>query len=154
VGAVKAALNRGRSKLAALPGPSKPPRETSPELSQILHLYVERFNRRDWDGLRDLISADARLLVADRFAGRLDESPYFGRYESQTIPWRMAVGEVDGEPAVIILQQSPSGWTPKSVVRLEVVDQHIVRVLDCLHCPWILPAASSVVVADSPEYHA
>jgi hypothetical protein len=35
-----------------------------------------------------------------------------------------------------------------------VVDQQIVRVLDLLHCPWILPAASSVVVADSPEYYA
>src|SRR3989454_9581483 len=37
VGAVKAALNRGRSKLAALPESSKSPRETSPELSQLLH---------------------------------------------------------------------------------------------------------------------
>ncbi|MCU1284024.1 MAG: polymerase, sigma-24 subunit, subfamily [Acidobacteriales bacterium] len=52
------------------------------ELSPLLRLYVERFNRRDWDGLRDLISADARLRVADRFAGRLDESPYFERYQS------------------------------------------------------------------------
>jgi RNA polymerase sigma-70 factor (ECF subfamily) len=154
VGAVKAALNRGRSKLAALPESSKSPREASPELSQLLRLYVERFNRRDWDGLRDLISADARLRVADRFAGRLDESPYFGNYERWNLPWRMAVGEVDGEPAVIILQQSPSGWIPKSVARLDVVDQHIVRVLDFVHCPWVLPAASSVVVTDSPEYYA
>ena len=30
-----------------------------------MQLYVERFNRRDWDGVRLLISADARLNVAD-----------------------------------------------------------------------------------------
>lgn len=33
---------------------------------RLLRLYVERFNRQDWDGLREPISADARLLVADR----------------------------------------------------------------------------------------
>src|SRR3954453_13882005 len=53
VGGVKAALNRGRSKLASLPQPSAPPRERNPETSRLLHLYVERFNQRDWDGLRE-----------------------------------------------------------------------------------------------------
>src|SRR6266852_4621252 len=66
VGAVKAALNRGRSKLVASPEPVRSEREVSPELVRLLHLYVERFNRRDWDGLRELIAADARLLVADK----------------------------------------------------------------------------------------
>src|SRR5437899_5007267 len=67
VGGVKAALNRGRMKLASLPQPSAQPRAANAELSHLLHLYVERFNRRDWDGLRELITADARLRVADRF---------------------------------------------------------------------------------------
>jgi RNA polymerase sigma-70 factor (ECF subfamily) len=75
VGGVKAALHRGRSKLASLPPPSVHPRAANSELSRLLHLYVERFNRRDWDGLRELISADARLQVADRFAGKLVDAP-------------------------------------------------------------------------------
>src|SRR5229473_6230057 len=78
VGGVKAALNRGRSKLERLPERAASRPSASPELSQLLHRYVERFNRRDWDGLRELISADARLQVADRFAGRVIDSPYFG----------------------------------------------------------------------------
>ena len=45
------------------------PRAAIRNMSQLLHLYVERFNRRDWDGLRELISADARLRVADRSPG-------------------------------------------------------------------------------------
>ena len=28
-----------------------------------MQLYVDHFNRRDWDGVRELISADARLTV-------------------------------------------------------------------------------------------
>jgi len=59
-----------------------------PELVQLLDLYVERFNRHDWDGLRELISADAGLEVVDRFRGSLDESGYFGVYERWSSPGR------------------------------------------------------------------
>ena len=146
VGGVKAALNRGRGKLAAFPQPLAPPRTADPEISRLLHLYVERFNRRDWDGLRELIAADAQLRVADRFAGPLADAPYFGRYERMTIPWRMAVGEVEGEPAVIALRQSGQEWTTHAMVRVEIVDHQITRVVDYSHCPWVLPAAAALAV--------
>jgi RNA polymerase sigma-70 factor (ECF subfamily) len=149
VGGVKAALNRGRSKLAASPEPVRSNREVNPELSRLLHLYVDRFNKRDWEGLRELVSADAQLRVADRFAGPIDESPYFGNYERQRVPWRLAVAEVDGELAVTVLRQHRDEWKPGSVVRLEVIDQQIARILDFAHCPWVLPAATSVVVANA-----
>jgi len=144
LGGVKAALYRGRSKIKASPAPVKP-RTTDPVLMRLLQLYVERFNRHDWEGLRELISADARLRVADAFTGRLDESPYFGNYERWSMPWRMAVGEVDGEPVVIILRRGADTWTPYSTVRLNVIDQRIKSVTDYGHCPWILEAATSVV---------
>jgi hypothetical protein len=105
VGGVKAALNRGRAKLASQPSsPQSSPqsRAASPELSRILQLYVDRFNRQDWDGIRELIGADARLQVADRFAGAFVTAPYFTNYHRSPKPWRLAVGSVDGEPAVII----------------------------------------------------
>ena len=69
VGGVKAALNRARTKLASSPASSQPVRTTNPELLRIMGLYVDRFNRHDWDGVRELVSADATLTVADRFAG-------------------------------------------------------------------------------------
>jgi RNA polymerase sigma-70 factor (ECF subfamily) len=145
VGGVKAALNRGRSKLASAPQPAQP-RAGNPEMSRLLRLYVERFNQRDWDGLRELITADARLRVADRFAGPLREAPYFSRYERMTIPWRMAAGEVDGQSVVIALRQDNGKWIPHSIVRVDVTDHLIVRVFDYTHCPWVLPATISVVV--------
>jgi RNA polymerase sigma-70 factor (ECF subfamily) len=148
VGGVKAALNRGRSKLAASPTPATSRREPSPELSRLLHLYVDRFNQRDWEGLRKLISADARLRVADRFAGSFDESPYFGNYERQTAPWRLTAAEVDGELALVVLRRHGDEWRPGSVARLEVADHHIARIVDYTHCPWILSAASSVALAE------
>jgi RNA polymerase sigma-70 factor (ECF subfamily) len=150
VGGVKAALNRGRSKLKALPDQKTSPHRTNPEVSKLLQLYIERFNRRDWDGLRELISDDARLQVADKFLGRLADSPYFGNYARWTMPWRMAEGEVDGEPVVIVLDGETG--QAKGVVRLDLAAGNITRISDYLHCPWILETATSVVI-DQPRYN-
>ena len=143
VGGVKAALNRGRAKLAATSPPTKPIRNASPELVRIMRLYVERFNRRDWDGVRELTSADARLRVAERFAGKFVDAPYFVNYERWPWPWKLAVGEVDGEPVVIILRLREDKWTPHSAIRFAVSNERIERIMDYIHCPWLLPAAIS-----------
>jgi hypothetical protein len=53
-GGVKAALHRGREKLNALPPPAtaRPAPVMRADEERLLQLYVEHFNRRDWDGLR------------------------------------------------------------------------------------------------------
>ena len=149
-GGVKAALNRARAKLAESALPAKPAQSASPELKQIMQLYVDRFNRHDWDGVRELTSADARLRVAERFAGNLVDAPYFSNYERLPWPWKLAVGEVDGEPVVIILQRGADTWTPHSAIRLEVIGHRIEGIVDYVHCPWVIPAASCVSL-DGPS---
>ncbi len=144
VGSVKAALNRGRSKLAILPEGSVPAHPVSAKSSHILSLYVERFNRRDWEGVRELIAYDARLRVADRFAGLLADSPYFHRYETATVPWSMVAGNVDGHPVAIVLHHKNGAWSPHSISRIDFDDHFIIRVVDYAHCPWILAAAADV----------
>jgi RNA polymerase sigma-70 factor (ECF subfamily) len=145
VGGVKAALNRARTKLAVSPS-AKSARSVSPELKQIMQLYVDRFNRRDWEGVRELTSADARLNVLERFAGKFADAAYFFNYERWPWPWRLALGEVDGESVVIILRRGADTWTPHSAIRFTVVSEQIERIVDYIHCPWVLSAASSVSV--------
>ena len=144
VGAVKAALNRARTKLAQTSPPAKPARDASPELKRIMQLYVDRFNRRDWDGVRELISADARLNVFDRFAGKVADASYFANYERWPWPWKLAVGDVDGEPVVVILKRGADAWTPYSTIRFGVIGQRIERIVDYIHCPWVIEAATRV----------
>jgi RNA polymerase sigma-70 factor (ECF subfamily) len=145
VGGVKAALNRGRSKLAKLPATAAARRSSeSAEATRLLQLYVDRFDRRDWDGLRELISADAQVRVADRFTGPVVTSPYFGRYARVTTPWRVALGVVDAERVAIVLRQDRDEWIPDAIVRIARLDGQVVGVSDYKHCPWILPAASEV----------
>jgi RNA polymerase sigma-70 factor (ECF subfamily) len=146
VGGVKAALSRGRSKLASVPQPSTRPGTRQGDVERLLHLYVDRFNNQDWDGLRELIAADARLRVADRFAGSLTNAPYFANYQRLIGGWRLAVGDVDGEPAVILLQRGPDAWVPRSLVHLDITDGRITRIADFWHTPWVLQTASSVAI--------
>jgi RNA polymerase sigma-70 factor (ECF subfamily) len=145
VGGVKAALHRGRARLAVSPVPR--PRavtSVSPEVAALLARYVERFNRRDWDGLRELVSADTRVRVADRFAGRLADSGYFSRYDKLPMPWRMVLADVDGVPMVVAEYDEGGVWTARGVVRLEVQGGHITDIADYRHCPWVLGAAGDV----------
>lgn len=146
VGGVKAALNRARTKLTESSPTGKSARDASPELKRVMQLYVERFNRRDWDGVRELTSADARLNVAERFAGKFADAPYFYNYERWPWPWKLALGELDGELVVIILQRGADTWTPHSAIRFDVVGQQIERIVDYIHCPWVLAAATNVTV--------
>jgi RNA polymerase sigma-70 factor (ECF subfamily) len=141
-GGVKAALNRGRGKLAMLTDVQPPERKSSKEELALLRLYVDRFNRRDWQGVRELASADARLRVADCFAGRLADSPYFVEYERPIIAWRMALGEVDGETVVVILRDDPQGALPFSAIRIGLADGKVTSITDYIKCSWIFETAS------------
>lgn len=154
VGGVKAALHRGRAKLAvpAGPMPTATWRTAPGDTSSVIAAYVERFNRHDWDGLRELITTDARLRVADRYRGLLADSPYFGRYAARKVAWRVSPGEIDGEPVVFVLaaKGENNAWQTEAVVRLTIVDGYIHAIADYTHCPWVLAAAESRVIATSP----
>ena len=141
-GGVKAALSRGRGKLAALTDARSLKRKASEAELALLRLYVDRFNRRDWQGVRELASADARLTVADCFAGRLADSPYFVEYERPIVPWRMALGEADGETVVVILRDDPRGAVPFSAIRVGIAEGRITSIADYIKCSWILETAS------------
>jgi len=147
VGGVKAALNRGRSKLESLQGrPAAALRVSTPENKQILQLYVDRFNRRDWDGLRELISADARLLVADRYSGSFAAGGYLGVYSRMQVTWRLTLGELDGEPSIILLNERNGEWEIEGIVQLDIgPDGRIAQISDYQHCPWTLTVGSIVV---------
>ena len=168
VGGVKAALHRGRSKLLERPiQQTAGDRERSEAEAALLRLYIDRFNQRDWVGVRDLIAADAQLLVADRFAALIKDSPYFGTYERMPETWRLVGAEIDGETALVIQVAHPSTsenrddripvaawsdeanaasaqWESRAAVRLRISHGKIVEITDYWFCPWVIPGAGAV----------
>jgi hypothetical protein len=94
--------------------------------------------------VRELISADARLNVLDRFAGKFAAASYFFNYDRWPWPWKLALGEVDGEPVLIVLQRGADTWTSYSVIRMKLIRQKIEQIVDYIHCPWMIHAATSI----------
>jgi len=114
IATVKAALHRGRARLRELarePDDVAPPILAEPERS-LLAAYVERFNARDFDAVRDMLADEVRLdLVAKlQRKGRTEVANYFDNY-ARLEDWHLVPGLVDGRPAVLV--RNPSDPTGK-----------------------------------------
>src|SRR5262249_18675386 len=116
IATVKAALHRGRARprLRALARePDDVPLAVlgEPERS-LLAAYVECFNARDFDAIRDMLADEVRLdLVAKlQRKGRTEVANYFDNY-ARLEDWHFVPGLVDGRPAVLV--HNPSDPTGK-----------------------------------------
>ena len=105
VPAVKAALFRGRTALRASRAADGAPSAPAPMergVREKLERYVAMFNGRDWEGLRAMIGEECRLDLVAKAARRGKEiHGYFGRYQAEP-EVRMAVGTVEGRPALLV----------------------------------------------------
>ena len=113
VPAVKAALHRGRTRLRELsqqPDDAAPPPALSAEDQALLTAYAERFNARDFDGLREMLGQDVRLdLVARRKPMQAAGGEYFTNYEARTHGLRMTPINVEGRPALWVNTEVDEG---------------------------------------------
>ena len=85
--AVKAAIHRGRAKLRELVESLEDAMPRLLEADRVrLRIYADRFNARDFDALRDLLSEEVRLDLVSRLRlkGRKDVSVYFTRYSGNS----------------------------------------------------------------------
>lgn len=141
VPAVKASLHRGRSRLATLKdtGESQETPLTGEE-QVLLTRYVELFNARDFDAVRDMLAEDARLDLVGRLslAGKPAVGRYFTNYSGRT-GWRLAVGRVEGRLA--ILSHENNSKTPTNIVLLEWRGREIVRIRDFFYAPYVTEIA-------------
>jgi RNA polymerase sigma-70 factor, ECF subfamily len=114
--AVKAALHRGRARLRELAQESEEtagPVLAEPERS-LLATYVDRFNARDFDAIRDMLADEVRLELVNKLAlsGRGEVGTYFNNY-SKIDDWRLVPGLIDGRPAVLV--RAPGDPTARPV---------------------------------------
>ena len=113
VPAVKAALHRGRTRLRELsqqPEDAAPPPALSAEDQALLTAYSDRFNARDFDGLREMLGQDVRLdLVARRKPMQAAGGEYFTNYTARTHCLRMTPINVEGRPALWVNTEADEG---------------------------------------------
>lgn len=140
VPAVKAALHRGRGRLrelvdvseAALPRLAEADRER-------LRAYAERFNARDFDALRDLLSEEVRLDLVSRtrLTGRKDVSIYFTRY-AEAPSCSLAVGWAEHRPVLLVTDPTLAAARVAYVILLDWVDDRIVAIRDFRFAPYVM----------------
>ncbi len=138
--AAKSALHRGRSRLREFA--NEPQDFAQPSLSESEHsmlaAYVDRFNARDFDAVRNMLAEEVRLELVgrSRLNGRREVSNY-GRLQD----WHFVSGSVEGHAAVIVRDPiDPSG---KSIyfVLLEWKDGQVVKIRDFYHARYAIEGA-------------
>ena len=142
--AVKAALHRGRSRLKELAQEpeDRPLPELSAEERTRLTGYIDRFNAREFDLLRNLLADEVKLELVNRrrLQGRGEVSNYFGNYERAT-HWHFVPGFVEGRPAVLVYDPANPARPPSYFVLLEWRDDRLATIRDFLYAPYVMDGA-------------
>jgi RNA polymerase sigma-70 factor (ECF subfamily) len=143
--AVKAALHRGRARLREIaqePDDAAPP--TLPVAERVrLADYADRFNARDFDGIRDMLAAEVELELVNR--GRLSGQSAVGKYFTNyaaIADWHLAPGSVDGHPALLVRNPADPAAAPSYFVLVSWEDGRIVNIRDFRHAPYVIEGAS------------
>ena len=142
-------LHRGRARLREI---AKEPDDTPvPALAERersrLAAYVDRFNARDFDAVRNMLADDVRLdLVAKlRLSGRSEVGNYFGNY-SRIADWRLVPGLVDRRPAALVFDPGDSSGRPTYFVLLEWAGDGLVNIRDFRFARYAIEGAELLVL--------
>jgi RNA polymerase sigma-70 factor (ECF subfamily) len=131
--AVKAALNRGRARLRELaqePDDRPLPVLTEPQRS-LLAAYIDRFNARDFDTIRNMLADEVRLELVNktRLNGRAEVGKYFSNY-ALVHDWLLVPGFVDRRPAILVRDPGDASAAPTYFVLLDWVGDRLIRIVD------------------------
>jgi RNA polymerase sigma-70 factor, ECF subfamily len=149
VAAVKAALHRGRTGLRTIA--TEPPDHRVPALPTAerarLAAYVERFNARDFDRVRDMLAEDVRLELVNRLRlqGKSEVGTYFRRY-AETNFWRFVPGMIDGRPAVLVCDADDPASPPRYFVLLDWRGERLAGIRDFLFARYAMDGAEVLLL--------
>jgi RNA polymerase sigma-70 factor (ECF subfamily) len=143
VPAVKSALNRGRTRLRQLarePEDVRPPELSSAERS-LLSAYIENFNARNFDAVRDMLAEEVRVEVVARknMHGRKEAQTYFHNY-SGAEDWRMRLGFVGGRPAIIV-HDARESERPRYFILVDWARENVAFIRDFRYADYAIDGA-------------
>lgn len=147
--AVKAALHRGRDRLRKIA--DEPDDRALPRLGAaerlLLNAYIDRFNARDFDAVRDMLAQEVQLeLVArTRLNGHKEVGTYFGNY-SQVQDWHLVPGFVENRPAILVRDPNDPTTRPTYFILLAWQDGKLAAIRDFRHARYVADGAELSVL--------
>jgi RNA polymerase sigma-70 factor (ECF subfamily) len=147
--AVKAALHRGRARLREIaqePDDAPIPALAEPERSR-LAAYVDRFNARDFDAVRNMLADEVRLDLVNksRMNGREEVGRYFHNY-ARLEHWHLVPGLVEGRPAALVCDHGDPLGRPMYFVLLRWADDGLVSIRDFHFARYAIEGAELLVL--------
>jgi RNA polymerase sigma-70 factor, ECF subfamily len=143
--AVKAALHRGRARLRALAQESddRPPPRLADGERALLAAYVDRFNARDFDAVRDMLSEEVRLELVNRrrLQGR-EVTNYFTNYANAE-DWRFAHGFIDRRPAILVYDPADPAQ-PQYFILLQWAQDRLATIRDFRYARYAIESAEVI----------
>jgi RNA polymerase sigma-70 factor, ECF subfamily len=148
VPAVKAALHRGRTRLREFA--LEPDEQPLPVLAATerarLAIYVDRFNARDFDALRDMLADEVKLDLVARlnYSGSDQVKSYFTQYITVD-RWFVEPGFVDRHPAILFYIRDDSTRRPVHFALLGWTENKLINIRDFLFAPYAMEGAEVAV---------
>jgi len=149
--AVKATLHRGRTRLREVGAEAfetERPKVTLSSADRILLAnYIERFNARDFDAVRDMLADEVRLdLVArTRMNGKAQVGNYLHNY-AQARDWRLVLGVVEGRAAALVCSPDAEIARPMYFVLLRWDAERLAEIRDFRYARYVLDGADLQVL--------
>jgi RNA polymerase sigma-70 factor (ECF subfamily) len=144
---LKATLHRGRAALRAaaarLEAPATPP--LSPALKALYARYVDRFNARDFDAIRDMLAEEVWLdmVARTRMHGQAElRGKYLPNYGAAH-DWRFVLGVVDGRPALLAHDPGDPAAKVAYFVELTWEGERVVRIRDFRYARYVTDGAEA-----------
>lgn len=142
--AVKGALHRARTRLRELaeePDDTPPPRLSPADRARLAN-YVDHFNARNFDAIRNMLAAEVKLDLVNKLQlkGKAEVSGYFSNY-SKINDWHLVPGLVEGNPAILVLDPAAPGSKPKYFILLGWSADEIVGIRDFRHASYVTDEA-------------
>jgi RNA polymerase sigma-70 factor (ECF subfamily) len=149
IAAVKAALNRGRKRLREIA--NEPEDLPTPALAEserlLLAQYVDRFNARDFDAVRDMLADEVRLELVNRtrMNGKREVGRYFHNY-TDVDDWRFMPGFVDRRPALLVYDPRNPLAPPAYFVLLQWAGDKLMNIRDFRHAHYAIEGAEVLLL--------
>lgn len=150
--AIKSALHRGRGRLRELS--QLPEEHVATALSDgeraRLSTYIEYFNTRNFDAVRELLANEVRLDLVSRlqWSGKHQVSNYVSNYSTR-FDWHLGIGLVEGRPAVIATDPAGSPDKPLYFILLEWTGDQVLKIRDFRYARYVMEGADVRVAPQS-----
>lgn len=146
--AVKSALHRGRLRLKhfAREKQEQPAPVWSSQERALLQKYIDRFNARDFEAVRDMLAEEVRLDLVSRAQreGRKDVSTYFENYTLKN-DWVLSPGFVDGQAAIVVYDARNPAAGPVYFVILKFIGDHVSSIRDFRYARYAIDGAEVIL---------